>query len=113
MDIETFSLELGDLEVVLKNDVLRYREKWQGIYQKDKIVNGRLSWKTETKAIWFEGGNWLIGNLEEIGTAFCSMYSYCDVDHKTPLDVPSDKWMYLNVETVSSGDITLKLITGK
>ena len=87
--------------------------QYQGIYQKDKIVNGRISWKTDTKAIWFEDGYWRIGTLENIGTQICSMHSYCDVDHKTPLDVPSDKWKYVKWETVSSGDITLKLIRGK
>ena len=97
----------------MKNDILRYQGQCQGIYQKDKIVNGRISWKTDTKAIWFEGGDWQIGKLENIGTQICSMHSYCDVDHKTPLDVPSDKWKYVKWETVSSGDITLKLIRGK
>ena len=37
--------ECQELEVIMKNDVLRARKKHQGIYQLGELVNGRPTWK--------------------------------------------------------------------
>ena len=40
----------------------------QGTYELSASVNGKPSWKSRSKAIWYSTGNtWGIGNLELIG----------------------------------------------
>ena len=48
-------------------------KSYQGTYKKSASVNGKPSWKSQTKAIWYNKGRsidykWIIGNQNDIGT---------------------------------------------
>merc|ERR1712012_387401 len=102
--------ECPKLQVDLKNDVLSKQGNSQGNYEKHQIVNGRRSWKTATKAIWFipEYNTWAIGNLESIGTKYRGIRSKADFGDK--IDDPSNGWDYYSGtewHTIPSSDIII------
>ena len=115
--IITFS-ECLNLQLILNDDVLSKQESRQGIYQYNGIVNGNPSWKSEDHAIWFYPvyKEWVIGLLEDIGTAIISGISSAYSQDIGILDVPNNKWIYDDGgdwKDVKSGDLTLRCISGK
>ena len=64
--------QCGPLRVILKNNVVTFQGSCQGIYQPSStvIVNGRPSWTSASRAIWYDqkNKNWKIGELVDIGT---------------------------------------------
>ena len=50
----------------------------QGTYEKSASVNGKPSWTSQSKALWYNpiGDKWMIGNQKNTGTRRGSMYTY-------------------------------------
>ena len=82
------------MEVILKNDVLDSKGSLQGVYVLHQTINGRTSWKSASKAIWYVRRNWHIGNLENIGTSTREIFSNGDQSGKSPSDVPLNDWYH-------------------
>ena len=105
------------LQVILKNDVLSKQGRYQGTYQINKIVNGRLSWKSAFNAIWYLPASycWAFGSLDKIGGNLCGIISWSGEGVKTPDQVPNEKWIYLDDEwkSVPSGDVVINCVQGK
>jgi len=98
------------LQVDLKNDVFSKQGNYQGTFEKHQIVNGRRSWKTATKAIWFisKVNKWAIGDLKNIGTTTATIASKADFGDR--IDDPSNEWDYWSGkawQTIPSGDIII------
>ena len=88
----------------------------QGIYEFNGIVNGRISWKTSSQAIWYypEFKDWAIGPLSDIGTSSRGITSVANLDTKI-FNVPNNEWYYWDSEwkVIKSGDITINCFKGK
>ena len=67
----------------------------QGIYQISDPINGKQSWTSGSNAIWYEQGDWVIGDLEDIGTNICAMSA---IDAYGGLDDDNNVWQYYNPE---------------
>jgi hypothetical protein len=110
------------LEVILKNDVLRFQDMRVGLYKKGGIINGKKSWTTEqtkeiSQAIWFDpqSSDWAIGPLEKIGTKRDRGITSIDDKDQSLFDVPNDRWQYYNNwdyewKDIKDGDITIKCV---
>ena len=96
------------MEVILKNDVLASKGSLQGIYGVYQTTNGRTSWKSTSKAIWFvpDWDDWAIGHLSNIGTRTYEIRSYGDQDERSPSDVPNNEWN-------KDGDIIVQCVNDK
>ena len=96
------------MEVILKNDVLSGKGSLQGIYGVYQTTNGRTSWKSGSKAIWYYPGlkEWFIGELEDIGTTTREISAYDDQGDRSPSDVPNDEWN-------EDGDIIVQCVNDK
>ena len=94
--------------MILKNDVLASKGSLQGIYGVHQTTNGRTSWKSGSKAIWYYPGwkEWMIGNLGNIGTRTREIRTYGDQDDISPSDVPNDGWN-------ENGDIIVQCVNDK
>ena len=94
--------------MVLKNDVLASKGSLQGIYGVYQTTNGRTSWKSASKAIWYipDYDDWAIGELEDIGTETRYIYSYSGQGDRSPSDVPNDEWN-------EDGDIIVQCVNDK
>merc|ERR1712129_218558 len=70
------------IKITLKNSSIM--KPYQGTYKKSASVNGKPSWKSQTKAIWYNQGqlgqsianNWMIGNRNDTGTRRGFIYTY-------------------------------------
>ena len=82
------------MEVILKNDVLASKGSLQGIYGVYQTINGRTSWKSGSNSIWYipDYDDWLIGDLEGIGTKTREIKSNGDQGDRSPSDVPNNEW---------------------
>ena len=107
------------LQVILKNDVLSKQGSHQGTYQINKIVNGRLSWKSVTNAIWYcpADNSWSIGSLDLIGSIHCGIALWAGEGVKTPDQVPDETWKYFAdggcFHPGLSGDVVINSVQGK
>ena len=79
----------------MKNDALSNQGFKQGIYQISQPINGKQSWTSGGNAIWYEQGDWVIGDLEDIGTNICAMSA---IDAYGGLDDDNNVWQYYNPE---------------
>ena len=94
--------------MILKNDVLVSKGSLQGIYGVYQTTNGRTSWKSGSKAIWFRPSwnGWVIGELEDIGTRTYEIDSRINQGDRSPSDVPNDEWN-------EDGDIIVQCVNDK
>ena len=94
--------------MILKNDVLASKGSLQGIYGVYQTTNGRTSWKSGSKAIWYypRHKEWVIGKLEDIGTWIREIKSNGDQGDRSPSDVPNDEWN-------EDGDIIVQCVNDK
>ena len=71
-------LSCQTIKVTLKNEVLTHCGQCQDTYEKSASVNGKPSWTSQSKALWYNpiGDKWYIGNLENIGKRRAFMYTY-------------------------------------
>ena len=94
--------------MILKNDVLASKGSLQGIYGVYQTSNGRTSWKSASKAIWYipDYDDWSIGELEDIGTKTREIRSNGDQGDRSPSDVPNDEWN-------EDGDIIVQCVNDK
>ena len=92
----------------MKNDVLASYSSLQGIYGVYQTTNGRTSWKSGSKAIWFvpDWNDWAIGELKSIGTETREINSNGDQGDRSPSDVPNDEWN-------EDGDIIVQCVNDK
>ena len=106
----------------MANEALANQNGRQGPYQFYKNINGKPSWKSETNAIWYypEYKDWMIGPFENIGTdirGITTWWQIGDEDYDCPQQVPSDKWVYMDVngewQYASSNDVSILCTTGK
>ena len=94
--------------MILKNDVLTSKGSLQGIYGVYQTTNGRTSWKSGSKAIWYYS-RWedrSIGELEDIGTNSHEIDSKGDQGDRSPSDVPNNEWN-------KDGDIIVQCVNDK
>ena len=58
--------------------MLTHRGQCQGTYEKSALVNGKPSWTSQSKALWYNpsGDNWYIGNQIIYCTRSAAMYTY-------------------------------------
>ena len=94
--------------MILKNDGLSRYGSLQGIYGVYQTTNGRTSWKSASKAIWFvpRWYDWAIGELEDIGTKNEEIRTFGDFRDKSPSDVPNNEWN-------NDGDIIVQCVNDK
>ena len=97
------------LRVNLKNNAATSQGKKQGTFQLSSPVNGRLSWTSESQAIWYVPfyKEWAIGNLDDIGERFRGITSQGkeslgNSETYDPQDVLS--WLYWNGDEWLSPD---------
>ena len=79
----------------------------EGTFQLSSEVNGRESWTTSSRAIWYlpEYKDWLIGNLDKRGTSNRFITSRFVYDLEQPYDV--EYWNYYHSESwVTNGSAT-------
>ena len=96
--------------MILKNDVLASKGSLQGIYGVYQTTNGRTSWKSASKAIWFapDWNDWAIGELKNIGTKNEEIKSNGDQGDRSPSDVPNNEW-----NDNENGDIIVQCVNDK
>ena len=102
--------------MILKNDVLASKGSLQGIYGVYQTTNGRTSWKSASKAIWYipDYDDWAIGDLEDIGTKTREIKSNGDQSNRSPSEVPNNKWHYYkNGWKNVDGEIIVKCVNDK
>ena len=94
--------------MILKNDVLASKGSLQGIYGVYQTTNGRTSWKSASRAIWFvpHWNDWAIGELKDIGTKTEGIKSNGDQGDRSPSDVPNEEWN-------KDGDIIIQCVNDK
>ena len=92
--------------MILKNNVLASKGSLQGIYGVYQTTNGRTSWKSASKAIWYKYSYWAIGELEDIGKWNRGIKSNGDQGDRSPSDVPNDEWN-------KDGDIIVQCVNDK
>ena len=68
-------LSCQTIKITLKNEVLSNMKAYHGIYKKSASINGKPSWKSQSKAIWKCQNDWWIGNLSSIGKDRGSIYT--------------------------------------
>ena len=67
----------------------------KGLYKKYEVFNGKMSWRSETDAIWFvpTPNCWGIGPLEKIGTTgHWKIAAKRGTSGNSPLDVSNSNW---------------------
>ena len=79
--------------VTLKNKVLSAQGIKQGMYQISHVINGKQSWISGSNAIWYEHGDWTIGDLDDIGSSMSVIYAF---DAYGGLDDDKNDWQYYN-----------------
>ena len=91
------------MEVISKE---RSLEDLQGIYGLYKRTNGRSSWKSATKAIWYIplAQHWAIGDLEDIGTVNSKVVSDTSNIEKSEFDFSRVKWKFPRYDSRHIGD---------
>ena len=97
----------------MRNDALASKGSLQGIYALQQIINGKTSWKSASKAIWYypDGGNkWFLGDLKDIGNKSQEIRAYIGNDNMNPSDISTDDWRYyeMNEWKRSYGDIIVQ-----
>ena len=97
------------MRVITKKDG---QDKFQGIYGVFQTLNGRPSWKSASKAIWYiqEFNDWAIGELNDIGTWTRDIASFGDQGDKSPFQIPNTRWEYVanELNVGHSDDISLQ-----
>ena len=85
-------LSCQTIKITLKNEVLTHQGDCQGTYELSAIVNGKPSWTSLSKAIWYSqvDNDWEIGNLNDIGKNVGVIYT--DEMLLTPNE--NGKWNY-------------------
>ena len=88
----------GSIEVILKGYALIQQARRKGIYKQYKECNGKMSWRSETDAIWFvpKSNSWGIGPIEKIGTTDWGIAAIENTGGDSPLDIPNDQWALHN-----------------
>ena len=98
--------------VTLKNDLLAALGSIQGTYELSLPVNGKQSWISTSKAIWYSSdyNAWLIGELVKLGSNYASV---AVVGEYGEVDEISNDWMYVdgsNWIIANANDISVVLI---
>ena len=58
------------MEINMRNDALKHQGRYQGVYERSEIVNGKPSWNNSVHAIWYTRyprDEWVVGNLTDLG----------------------------------------------
>ena len=74
-------LSCQTIKITLKNEVLSNMKAYHGIYKKSASINGKPSWKSQSKAIWFNQGRfgryqWKVGNQTDTGKQRGQIYTH-------------------------------------
>ena len=103
----------------MANEVVPKQNGFQGTYQLYEKINGKLSWKSATHAIWYrpQSKRWIIGPIASIGEEKAvGIYAFGETDYDCPQQVPNyfggywwdgSKW-----HLASSNDVNIQC-TGK
>ena len=107
--------ECQNVILILKNEAFEEQGSRQGMYQVSDFVNEKPSWISikSGHAIWYvqEYNEWVIGDLEDLGTTIRALTTIDDQGYLFPFNVTSDKWYYLNGQLWKPGavdDIAIK-----
>ena len=106
--------------VILENDAKASQYTRAGTFERSITVNGKRSWKSKEKAIWFypKTNSWVVGSLKDIGNGMAALSTYFSGGNN-PYDLPSNSWSYCNTKTEkqewapSNGNIIIQCIKGK
>ena len=84
----------GCLKVKLKNDALTQQGYRQGTYHFSSTVNGRPSWTSKSRAIWYvpQYKDYRIGNLKDIGSTVGGITAFENNEVDDPQHIVS--WKY-------------------
>jgi len=86
-----------ELSIVLKNDPQNFHDKAgnYSIATSDQI-NGRSYWvsSNDKQAIWYENKSWRVGDIEDLGTGICGIYSTSTGEPNWPNE--TFNWHYFN-----------------
>ena len=63
------------MKITLNNEVLNHHGEYQGTYELSESVNGKPTWKSQSKAIWYVQDHWMIGILDNIGKPNGNFYT--------------------------------------
>ena len=57
------------MEINMRNDALKHQGRYQGVYERKEIVNGKPSWNNSVHAIWYipKRNVFVVGNLSDLG----------------------------------------------
>ena len=90
-----FTLQCQEISINLKNDALVFQGRYQGKYQPSDATNGKPTWTSKDRAIWFDGKSWVIGSLQKIGKKDGDFFLPFHPKHFSPYDKES-QWLYSN-----------------
>ena len=105
------------VQVTLKDHVQIYQGA-NHTFQKSEIVNGKRSWVSLSRAIWYDPviEDWKIGTLGNLGTSTGSIVTAVNQNQKSikcPYDYPSDVWKYYDGGSwlfTSVGDVIVECL---
>ena len=108
----------------MKNDAFKHQGRYEGVYERSIIVNGKPSWNNSVHAIWYlpKRNEWVVGNLIDLGhydkEMHIGMYAQNDLGGLTNADKlwkhydfgglvdTSNLWKYWNGSKFSPIDST-------
>ena len=99
--------------VTLEGNALAAVGNMEGVYHISSMVNGKESWTSTYKAIWFYQLQWSIGSLEYIGEISDQMYARSN-GNQCPFNLLSEKWKYVNNgwKAASADEIKIQCLRG-
>ena len=111
--------ECQTIVISLKNGALLQSSR-RGIYQRAGKVNGKTSWisSSNNNALWYTwvGKDWLIGNVNELGSIYGGIASNGDQGGSScPYNVPKDAWKYAANGAfiiADATDVSIECLTG-
>ena len=103
--------------VSLKNDVLTHFGEKEGIYKKSGKVNGKTSWNSTSRAIWFNSASeaWVFSHLSSIGNPdYGAIASINQGILSCPYNVPNFMWKYYTPsrKKVIENDVNIQCLQG-
>ena len=79
----------------MANEPLAKQSERQGTYELSEAINGKPSWKSGTKAIWYsQYKQWIFGKTSNIGTNYGVIFSFANTDCPQQVKASGNIWKY-------------------